>query len=216
MLQDTPSFARILLRTAGDPAALAGPLRSLVQRLAPDMPLVAEQRGSDLIAESLAEPRFNATLLTVFAALALVLAAIGVFGVVSYLVTLRQRELGVRFALGARGRQIVSLVLGQGLRPVWAGIALGLFGAFAASRLLASLVFGVSVSDPATYALGGALLAAVAAVACLIPALRATRVDPMEILREDFGPPGLFSRPHLTANRLTARQPAARLPAPGR
>ncbi len=185
VLQDTPSFASIVLRTAGDPAALAGPLRSLVQGLDPDLPLVEEQRGRDLIASSLAEPRFNATLLTVFAALALVLAAIGVFGVVSYLVTLRQRELGVRFALGARGRQIVSLVLGQGLRPVWGGIGLGLLGAFAASRLLSSLVYGISVADPATYALVGALLAAVAVLACLIPALRATRVDPMEILREE-------------------------------
>ncbi len=185
VFQDTPSYATIVLATVGDPGSLAGPLRELVHRLDANLPLVGEQRASDLVAGSLAEPRFNATLLTIFAGLALVLAAIGVFGVVAYLVTLRQREFGVRVALGARASQILSLVLTQGMRPVLAGVVLGLGGAFAASRLLASLVYGVGVSDPVTYGIVALLLAGIASLACLVPAWRAVRVDPMEVLRDE-------------------------------
>lgn len=184
-LQDAPSFSTIVLNTSGDPAALAAPLRDLVRRLDPNLPLVREQRASDLVASSLAAPRFNATMLAIFAGLALVLAAVGVFGVVSYVVTQRHRELGVRVALGARSQQIVALVLGQGMRPVAAGIGLGIAGALVACLLLRRLVYGVGVWDPGTFAFVAVLLTAVAALACLIPALRATRVDPMAALREE-------------------------------
>jgi len=184
-LQGAPSFSTIVLRTPGEASALAGPLRDLVRRLDPNLPLIREQRANDLVASSLAAPRFNATLLAIFAGLALVLAAVGVFGVVSYVVTLRHRELGVRVALGARSVQIVDLVLRQGMRPVAAGVALGLAGAFGASLLLRGLLYGVGVWDPVTYTAVGGLLAAVATLACLIPALRATRVDPLVALREE-------------------------------
>jgi len=185
MLQAGFSFTTLALSTAGDPASLAGPLRALVAELDRDLALEGEQTGESLLANSVAAPRFNAALLALFAGLALALAAIGIFGVVSYTVAQELRELGVRMALGARARQIVGLVLAKGLRPVAAGIVVGLVSAFAAARLLESLVYGVSVADLGTYALVAGVLAAVAALACLVPALRATRIDPAEILRDE-------------------------------
>lgn len=183
--QGSPGFATLVLRTDGDPATLATPLRQLVGRLDPNLALFREQRGTDLVANSVSQPRSTASLLTTFAATALLLAAIGVFGVVSYLVTLQQRELGVRLALGAHRGQILALVLGQGLRPVALGLAVGLLAAAGAARFLQSLLYGVRVSDPRTYLVVALLLATTAAAASLIPAFRATRVDPMAVLRDE-------------------------------
>ncbi len=184
--QDAPDSATIVLRTTGsDPTIIARPLRSLLQKLDPDLVLRREQSAAEMVANSIAEPRFNTTLLAIFAGLALILAAIGVFGVVSYAVSLQQREFGVRMALGARAEQIVSRVLGQALRPVLAGVAIGMAVALIASRVLSSLVYGISVYDPITYFGTGVLLTAVAALACLIPAWRVTHLDPMEALRDE-------------------------------
>jgi putative ABC transport system permease protein len=182
--QEAPSTADLMLRATTDPRTLAEPLRELVRRLDPELPVAGERTGHELVADSVARPRFNMTLLALFAGLALLLAAIGVFGVVNYTVTERLREVGVRRALGARGGQVVSHLLRQGMRPVLAGIGCGLVGAFASARLLRSLVFGVSTTDPATYALVGLLLAGVAGAACLAPALRSLAVDPVEVLRD--------------------------------
>lgn len=185
ILQATPGFATVALRTAGDPALQAAPLRDVVRRLDPNLPLFDEKVGSALVGESLAEPRFNATLLGLFAGLALVLAAGGVFGVVSYGVAQQVGEIGVRMALGAGARRIVGWVVAQGLRPVLWGIGVGLVGAVLATRLLDSLVYGVPTLDLGTYLLVALGLASVSAVACLVPALRASRVEPVAVLRDE-------------------------------
>ncbi|MEM7583588.1 MAG: ABC transporter permease [Acidobacteriota bacterium] len=183
--QSTPGFATLVLRSTAEPAALAGPLRSVVSRIDPALPLAREQAGDAYLTNAVAEPRFNATLLGAFGGLALLLAAVGVFGVISYTVAQQVREIGVRIALGADAKRIVRWVLGRGFRPVAWGIVAGLAGAALSNRLLASLVFGVPTLDPATYLLVAGGLAVVALAACLLPALRASRVEPVAILRDE-------------------------------
>jgi putative ABC transport system permease protein len=129
--------------------------------------------------------RFRTLLLSGFAAVALLLAAIGIYGVLAYFVSQRSRELGVRLALGARPRSVFALVVAQGLRPVLIGAIAGLAVAVAVTSLMKTLLFGVAPADPATYALTATTLGAVALAACAVPALRATRVDPMVALREE-------------------------------
>jgi len=179
------SGAILILRTATDPASLAAPLRSEVAALDPDLPLFNVRTLQELVDTSVAEPRFNASLLSLFAGLALLLAALGVYGLISYSVTQRVREVGVRLALGASRSHVLGLILRQGMLPVVIGVVAGLILALILTRLLASLVYGVSTLDPATFTTIPLLLAAVAAIACSIPALRATRVDPMAVLREE-------------------------------
>jgi len=135
------------------------------------------------LSASVAAPRFYALLLGLFALMALLLAAIGIYGVLSYNVSQRHREIGVRMALGAAGRDILSMVLGQGLTLAVVGIAIGVAGAFATTRFLRTLLFGITVTDPLTYAGITVLLTGVALLACWIPARRAIRVDPMTALR---------------------------------
>jgi putative ABC transport system permease protein len=136
-----------------------------------------------LLADSLSRSRFTMLLLGIFAAVALVLASVGIYGLIAYSVTQRTQELGIRIALGAQPRDVLRLVLGQGTRLTLLGIALGVLAALAFSRLLVTLLFGVSATDPLTFAGVAALLALVALMACVIPARRATRVDPMVALR---------------------------------
>jgi putative ABC transport system permease protein len=136
-----------------------------------------------LVSESVAQPRFNTTLLAAFAALALALAAIGIYGVIAYSVTQRTHEIGVRLALGARKGDVIRLVLKQGMTPAFVGAAIGLAGAWAMTRLLSGLLFEVSATDPATFAAVTMLLMAIALLACWIPARRAAKVDPMIALR---------------------------------
>ncbi len=135
------------------------------------------------IAESTSGSRFNTVLLLTFSSLAMVLAAIGIYGVVACTVAQRTREIGIRLALGAGGRDVLRLVVGQAMRPVLAGALVGIAGALALSRVLRSLLFGVSPADPLTFATIPVLLAAVALLACWVPARHAGRVDPITVLR---------------------------------
>jgi len=132
---------------------------------------------------SLTSERLNLSLLCIFAGVALTLAVIGLYGVLAYAVTQRQREIGVRMALGAQRRDVLELVVGQGMRLVLAGVGIGLIGAFSLTRLLRGLLFGVGPMDPVTFAATPLLLAIAALLACWLPAARASRVDPMEALR---------------------------------
>jgi putative ABC transport system permease protein len=167
------------------PTALVGPLRAEVQTLDQGQPLGEVMTMERRLADSVGERRLSALLLALFAALALVLAAIGVYGVMSYAVTQRTRELGIRMALGARRGQVLRAVVDQGLRLCLAGLAIGVAGALALTRLMASRLYGISATDPGTFAGLGAGLLAVALLACLLPARRATLVNPMVALREE-------------------------------
>ena len=138
---------------------------------------------SEVMAESLARRRLVLTLFTIFASLALLLAAIGIYGVLSSSVKQRTRELGIRIALGATTRGVLQLVIGDGVKLVMLGIVIGMAGAIATGRLLAGLLFGVNATDPMTFTVIALLLAAVSVLACYVPARRATKVDPLTALR---------------------------------
>jgi putative ABC transport system permease protein len=175
----------LVVRAAVDPASLAAAVRGAVSAIDPDQPVVDIKPMSRLLADSVAKPRFNYLLLTFFAAVALILTITGVYGVMSYAVARRTREMGIRLALGARGQDVLKLVIGQGMKPVIAGVALGLAGAYALTRVMATLLFGVSATDPSVFLGVAALLAAVALLACYLPARRATKIDPVIALRRD-------------------------------
>jgi predicted permease len=173
----------ILVRTANDPLALVSTVRSELQKLDPELPMAAVATMDQLLADSLSRSRFTMLLLGIFSAVALVLAAVGIYGLIAYSVTQRTQELGIRIALGAQRHDVLRLVLAQGTRLTLLGVTLGVFAALALSRLLASMLFGVSATDPLTFAGVAALLGFVALLACFIPARRATRVDPIVALR---------------------------------
>ena len=175
----------LVIRAAVDPASLAAAVRGAVSAVDQDQPVANVKLMSQLLADSVAKPRFNYLLLTIFAAVALILSATGVYGVMSYAVTARTREVGIRLALGAQAADVMKLVISHGMRPVVAGIALGLAGAYALTRVMATLLFGVSATDPAIFAGVAALLATVALLACYLPARRATKVDPVIALRHE-------------------------------
>jgi putative ABC transport system permease protein len=171
------------VRTDGDPAPLMDSVRRRVQALDPSMPLTNVQTVSDAIRQTLWAPRMGAGLLAIFGGLALVLAAVGLYGVMSYSVGQRTHEFGIRMALGARRRDVLHLVLRQGMTLVGAGVALGLLAALGVTHLVAAFLVGVSAVDPVTFAGIPLLLSAVALLAGYLPARRATRVDPMIALR---------------------------------
>jgi putative ABC transport system permease protein len=173
----------VALRTDGDPLALAAPARAAVRDLDPDQPIASVRRMDDLLAAATARYRFNLLLLSLFAASALLLAAVGLYGVISQLVAQRTREIGIRLALGAEPRRVLRLVLGEGLRLAAAGLAVGVAAALLASRVMATLLFEVRATDALVYASVPLLLAAVALLATYIPARRATRVDPTISMR---------------------------------
>ncbi|MGE5325171.1 MAG: ABC transporter permease [Actinomycetota bacterium] len=173
----------VVLRTQGDPAAIMGPVRRAVVQLDPREVVYSVETMGDVLAGSLAARRLSMILLSAFAALALVLSCIGIYGVVSHLVGQRRHEIGVRMALGAQPGDVMRLVLGQGLRMTLLGVAIGIAGAGGLTRLMASQLFGVTAHDPLTFVVVALLLALVALFACYVPARRAMRVDPLIALR---------------------------------
>jgi putative ABC transport system permease protein len=184
--QGPDSAAALVVRAEGaDASALAGAVREAARGLDPEVPVFAVQTLEQMVAGTRATfmRRYPAYLTGVFACVALLLALVGIYGVVSYAVTQRTHEIAIRVALGARGRDVLRLVLRHGLGLALAGVVAGAVGALLLTRLMAGLLFGVSAADPAVYALVSLLLVAVALLACLIPARRATKVDPMEALR---------------------------------
>lgn len=174
----------VMLRTSGDPLGLTAGVRSVISAVDSRLPITRLRTMESIVTNAAAAPRFRAVLLTSFAALALLLAAIGIYGVVSYSAAQRTREVAIRLALGARTGGVIGLVLREGLTPVLLGIAIGVPAAWAMSRVLASLLFGVTSTDPSVFVAVPLGLIAIAAFAAFVPALRAGRTDPMTTLRE--------------------------------
>ncbi len=177
------SYITLVVRTTGDPAAIAKSVKSAVWSFDHNLPISEVVTMDSVVAEANAQPRFEMSLLGAFAALALALAAVGIYGVMSYSVTRRTHEIGVRMSLGASRAQVLALVLRQGLTLAAIGLAVGLIGAILLSRLMTGLLYGVQPTDPVTYVGVGALLLLVAVAAAYVPARRATRVDPIVALR---------------------------------
>jgi putative ABC transport system permease protein len=173
----------LVVRTANDPAAMTALVRHEVAALDKDQPIYNIKNMEQRISETETSARLGSFLFGLFAALALTLAAVGIYGVMAYSVTQRTHEIGVRMALGAQGRDVLRLVVGQGMVLVGVGLVLGLGASFVLMRWLASKLFQVSATDPTTFAAVSLLLAVIALVACLVPARRATKVDPMIALR---------------------------------
>ena len=173
----------VVLRTSGDPRLQTAALRSAVREIDPNQPVVKIRTMEENMATSVTEPRFRTWLIGIFAALALVLAAVGIYGVMSYSVNQRTNEMGIRVTLGAQPNDVFRIVVGEGLRLALIGVGVGLIGALAATRVLRTFLYGVSAIDPVTFAVTAALLTLVAVAACYFPARRATRVDPMVALR---------------------------------
>jgi predicted permease len=185
MSQTPMAWAYLLVRTQGRPEAMIAAVKAAVAEVAPEQPASNPRSLAGIVAESVEQPRFNLLLFGLFAAIALLLSAIGVYGVVAYGVAQRTRDIGIRMALGAAGGQVVRMVLRQGLWLAAAGIAVGLTAALGLSRLLQGMLFGISPTEPATYAAVAAVLLAITALACWLPARRAARVDPMIAMRAE-------------------------------
>jgi putative ABC transport system permease protein len=175
----------IAVRTAGAPLQLVGAVEREIHRLDKDQPITSMSSMEQVIDRTLMDERFNTALLVIFAATAAVLAAIGLYGVIAYTVAQHTREIGIRMALGAQTRDVLKLVLGQGLVLVAAGVVIGLGASFALTRAMTSLLSGVSPTDPLTFAIAPLVLAGVSLLACYLPARRAMRVDPMAALRSE-------------------------------
>jgi len=174
-----------VMRTAGEPLSQAAALRGAIAGIDPGQPLVKPRTMEDNVATSVAQPRFRTWLIGIFAGLALLLAAIGIYGVLSYSVTQRTREIGIRVTLGADRSQVLRTVVGEGLRFTLLGVALGAAGGLAVTRVLQGFLFGVSAFDPGAFLGAAMLLVVVAVAAALGPARRALRVDPMVALRNE-------------------------------
>jgi predicted permease len=179
------SHMSMVVRTAGDPAQLIGPVRTAIREVLPNQAIreMVPMRGK--LAEAASTPRFFTVLVTLFGGLALLLAAVGLYGVVSYVVSQREREIGVRVALGAPPGEVVALMLRRGMTPVLVGLGVGLAVAFVATRLLRTLLYDTSATDPLTFVTVAALLGGVGLLASYLPSRRAARVDPTVTLRAD-------------------------------
>jgi predicted lysophospholipase L1 biosynthesis ABC-type transport system permease subunit len=178
-------LATLVVRTAGQPLALAAPIRQLIKDVDPNQPIRSIAPLTTIMSESIAQDRFFTLLFAVFGGLALVLAAVGIYGVLAYSVRQRSQEIGVRMALGARAVDVLRMVAGAGMQLVMAGIVIGTVSALALGRLLRSQLYEISPADPLAFASALAFLGAIALLATYIPARRATRVPPMTALRPD-------------------------------
>jgi putative ABC transport system permease protein len=185
ILQNPGYAMAVYVRTESAPTSLTQAVRQQVQAVDPNLPLFGERAMEDLVSASLAQRRFAMQLVSLFAVLAMLLAGVGIYGVMAYSVSQRTREIGIRLALGASRGAILRWVFRQGMWLTLVGVAVGLLGALAATRLLRSLLFGVAPTDLLTYAGLIGLLALVALLACYIPARRATKVDPLVALRSE-------------------------------
>lgn len=181
--QWTDSYMQLVIRTSVEPALLAAAVRNQIREVDANLPVYQIATMKQLISHSMAQRRFTMVLCGVFAGVALLMAAIGIYGVMAYTVSQRTQELGIRVALGAQSSDVMKLVIGQGMKLAVSGVAIGLLGAWALTRLMKSLLFGISVTDPLTFGGIALLLTLVALLACWIPARRATKVDPMIALR---------------------------------
>jgi putative ABC transport system permease protein len=187
-LQSLPSSVQhinLLTRTEVEPSSLASAVRGQVAALNKDQAVSNVRTMEQVVAQSVAARRFSMLLLTVFAVVALALASLGIYGLMSYAVVQRTREIGMRMALGARGSDVLKLVIGQGMKLTLAGVALGLVASVALTRTIKNLLFGVSATDSATFVAIALLLTGVSFLACWIPARQATRVDPLVTLRHE-------------------------------
>ncbi len=173
----------VVRTAASDPSSLIGAVRGAVRAVDPEQPIYGVRTMSEVFNRSVAQKRFSMVLLMIFAVVALLLAAVGLYGVMAYTVSMRTNEIGIRLALGAQKRDVMRLVVGKGMMLAGLGVAVGLVGAFALTRVMASLLYGVSTTDPLVFGSVAALLTVVAFLACYLPARRAMRVDPMIALR---------------------------------
>ncbi|MGB7622948.1 MAG: ABC transporter permease [Terriglobia bacterium] len=179
------AYLTVVARTSGEPAAIAPSLEREIWSVDKSVTISQVQTMDQVVAESNTQPRFYLLLLSVFASVAMVLAAVGIYGVISYSVSSRTHEVGVRMALGAQARDVLKLVVGQGLRLALIGLAIGVMGALILTRLMRGLLYGVSATDPVTFSVITLALVGVALLACYLPARRATRIDPMVALRSE-------------------------------
>jgi len=175
----------MIVKTSGDPGAVIAGVREQIKAIDPELPPFNIQTMNDVLYSSLARERFTTILLIIFAGVALVLAAIGVYGIISYGVTQRVQEVGVRMALGAQTRDVLKLIIGQGLKLVLIGTMVGAAAAFATTRFISDLLYQVSATDPLTFGATSLLIAGVAFLACYVPARRAASVDPIEAIRTE-------------------------------
>jgi putative ABC transport system permease protein len=183
--QQPDSSMAFIIRTTSKPEGIIAAVRQTVQSLDKYQPVSGVRTLESVMSEAVAKPRFRTFLLGVLAVVALILAMVGIYGVMSYSVTQRTHEIGIRLALGARAGDVQRLIVGQGMTLALLGVALGLGGAFAATRLLRGLLYDLSATDPLTFVGVALLLALVALLACWIPARRATKVDPLIALRHE-------------------------------
>jgi putative ABC transport system permease protein len=184
VFQRPENFTGVLVRTDGDPAALTASVRAKLREVDPGLPLVAPDTLDHLFEQSMADRDLTMMLLIVFAGLALLLASLGVYSVMAYSVAQRSAEIGIRMALGAGSGQVQKMVIGQGMTLAAIGLAIGLLGALALTRLMQALLFEVRASDPVIYLSIAAILSAVAIAACWIPSRRAAGLDPTTALHQ--------------------------------
>jgi putative ABC transport system permease protein len=184
-LQNPVGFQTLVVRSNLPRESLVPSVKNVVKEMDPNLPITHVETMREVIAESVWQPRLYATLFAVFSVVALTLAAVGIYGVMSYAVTARTNEIGIRIALGAERRHVLKLVVGQGMALALGGVGVGLAGGLLLTRLMKTLLFGVNATDPLTFAGVSLLLFSVAMLACYLPARKAAQVDPLVALRRD-------------------------------